>query len=181
MGLIERYRRLTFWNKVAFWGAIASVLGLIAAMVPFVLPPPSAPTPEPLRAADFRLRFCVVGFGITSRTLVAAPKLIHNRGRLAGSGIEFDLRLTETIITGSSRGKGEPTLCYESEHFVLIGLEAINRAGISGEALKFTVPMALRELAGENTHFRAYFFVREKGPYTAYDRFEGGSVNVEVR
>ncbi|MFA5901986.1 MAG: hypothetical protein WC829_23055 [Hyphomicrobium sp.] len=28
IGLVDRYRRLTIWNKVGFWGAIASILGL---------------------------------------------------------------------------------------------------------------------------------------------------------
>jgi len=29
MNLIERYKRLNFWNKLASWGAIASIIGLL--------------------------------------------------------------------------------------------------------------------------------------------------------
>lgn len=34
MRLRERYRRLTLWNKVAFWGSVASITGLAVAVLP---------------------------------------------------------------------------------------------------------------------------------------------------
>ncbi len=35
-GLIRRYRALTLWNKIGFWGAIASLLGLVSVLLPFL-------------------------------------------------------------------------------------------------------------------------------------------------
>lgn len=36
MKLRERYRRLTFWNKIAFWGSLASLVGAIFLVVNLV-------------------------------------------------------------------------------------------------------------------------------------------------
>jgi hypothetical protein len=33
MTLSQRYMRLTCWNKVAFWGSVASILGLCVAVL----------------------------------------------------------------------------------------------------------------------------------------------------
>ena len=33
MTLLHRYMMLTFWNKVAFWGSMASLLGLCVAVL----------------------------------------------------------------------------------------------------------------------------------------------------
>ena len=35
-GWNRRYRALTLWNKVGFWGAIASLIGLAVTLLPFV-------------------------------------------------------------------------------------------------------------------------------------------------
>jgi hypothetical protein len=40
MRLRERYRRLTLWNKIAFWGSVASVLSLAALFIPSRQQPP---------------------------------------------------------------------------------------------------------------------------------------------
>ena len=37
MKLRERYRRLTFWNKFAFWGSVASIIGLPLGIVALVI------------------------------------------------------------------------------------------------------------------------------------------------
>src|SRR6266566_7263838 len=34
MNLFQRYRKLTTWNKVAVWGSIASILGLLFIFIP---------------------------------------------------------------------------------------------------------------------------------------------------
>lgn len=34
MRLCERYRRLTLWNKIAVWGSMASILGLVVSFLP---------------------------------------------------------------------------------------------------------------------------------------------------
>ncbi len=34
MRLRERYRRLTLWNKIAFWGSVSSIIALLLAIVP---------------------------------------------------------------------------------------------------------------------------------------------------
>jgi len=39
MKLRDRYRRLTFWNKLGAWGALASVVGIPLAVALFVLQP----------------------------------------------------------------------------------------------------------------------------------------------
>ncbi len=39
MRLRERYRRLSFWNKIEFWGAIASILALILWLAAALMPP----------------------------------------------------------------------------------------------------------------------------------------------
>jgi hypothetical protein len=38
MTLRERYRRLSFWNKVGFGGSIASVIGIVLTVVSFISP-----------------------------------------------------------------------------------------------------------------------------------------------
>ncbi len=42
MTLLQRYRRLTLWNKVGFWGSVASIIGLVIAFVTLVLPDASS-------------------------------------------------------------------------------------------------------------------------------------------
>lgn len=37
--MLSRYRRLSVWNKLAVWGSIASILGLVSALVAFSLSP----------------------------------------------------------------------------------------------------------------------------------------------
>lgn len=34
MKIHQRYRRLTLWNKIAFWGSLASIIGLLFALLP---------------------------------------------------------------------------------------------------------------------------------------------------
>lgn len=136
---------------------------------------------SPLGVADFRLRFCVVGYGITPEHLAKAPRLIHRNGSLARSTVEFDLRLVETIVYDLQRGaRSEPVLCYESEHFVVHSLRLINQHGIAGGLFRFNVPMSLREFAGSSTHFRAYLFVRGEGPFSATGHFEDGIVDIKL-
>ena len=36
MTLIQRYRRLTLWNKIGFWGSIASLVGVLIALLTVV-------------------------------------------------------------------------------------------------------------------------------------------------
>ncbi len=43
MTLINRYKRLTFWNKFSFWGTAASIVGLILAIYPFFATPLGEP------------------------------------------------------------------------------------------------------------------------------------------
>lgn len=38
MTIRERYRRLTLWNKIGFWGSIASFVGLVPLVVSMLLP-----------------------------------------------------------------------------------------------------------------------------------------------
>jgi len=38
MELTERYRRLTFWNRLNAWAALASILQLLIQIVPIHLP-----------------------------------------------------------------------------------------------------------------------------------------------
>ena len=42
----ERYRRLTIWNKAAFWGSAASILGLLVSLLAFW--PSTARVPPPI-------------------------------------------------------------------------------------------------------------------------------------
>ncbi len=37
MTLRQRYRRLTLWNKVGFWGSVASLVGVLIALLTVVL------------------------------------------------------------------------------------------------------------------------------------------------
>lgn len=46
MTLRQRYAKLTLWNKVGFWGALASCLGLLLAVYTFVVPASSSPHVE---------------------------------------------------------------------------------------------------------------------------------------
>jgi len=44
MKMMARYKMLTFWHKVDFWGAIAGILGIIIAVVIFGIVRYSGPT-----------------------------------------------------------------------------------------------------------------------------------------
>jgi len=50
MRFLDRYKRLTFWNKLGVWGALASILGLMIVLFSFNNnengPPPPTPSPE---------------------------------------------------------------------------------------------------------------------------------------
>ncbi len=37
MTLKQRYRQLTLWNKMGFWGAVASLVGVLIALLTVVL------------------------------------------------------------------------------------------------------------------------------------------------
>jgi hypothetical protein len=39
MTLRQRYGKLTFWNKAAFWGSVASMLGLLIAVLSWLFSP----------------------------------------------------------------------------------------------------------------------------------------------
>ena len=41
-----RYRRLTLWNKIGFWGSLASLIGLLIAFFSFQETPPLDPAPK---------------------------------------------------------------------------------------------------------------------------------------
>lgn len=34
MNILERYRRLTLWNRIAFWGSLASIFALMLTAIP---------------------------------------------------------------------------------------------------------------------------------------------------
>ena len=46
MTLRQRYAKLTLWNKIGFWGALASCLGLLLTVYTFVNPDSSSPRVE---------------------------------------------------------------------------------------------------------------------------------------
>jgi hypothetical protein len=134
----------------------------------------------PLQPADFRLRFCVDSFAITPADLQRAPKLLHIRGRLAGSELRFDLRQVDTIVYASSRGGSMPQICYESEHFEIPGLAIMNKRGISGESFIFGVPFELRNFMGPDTKFDANLYIRDQWRPTGMSRFDDGTVKIEI-
>jgi hypothetical protein len=39
MAFRQRYARLTYWNKMAFWGSVASILGLGVAVLMWLFSP----------------------------------------------------------------------------------------------------------------------------------------------
>ena len=43
MKLRQRYAKLTFWNKVGFWGSVASLLGLLIAGLTWLFFPSASP------------------------------------------------------------------------------------------------------------------------------------------
>jgi hypothetical protein len=158
MTLRERYRKLTLWSKLGLWGSLASVVGLPLAILP-LLQKPGHEEP-PLRSEDFLLRLCVVGYGLTSKDLSAAQQAIHVRGRLGATSVESDLRLVQTLIYGSTRGRAMPEICYQSEQFMLFNLSLLNQRGIYGNRLQISMPESFRELAERNSKCDANLFVR---------------------
>jgi len=46
MTLIQRYRRLTLWNKMGFWGSVASTVGLVIAVVTWLFSWPESTPPQ---------------------------------------------------------------------------------------------------------------------------------------
>lgn len=71
LSLRQRYRRLSLWNKVAFWGSIASILALL---ITFLAPSwtPSAPSADQIAAAVF-LRLSQQGQTTRSRDAGVPP------------------------------------------------------------------------------------------------------------
>lgn len=79
MRVQDRYRRLTFWNKIGFWGAIASILGLVIGLSTFWTdedgPPPPPPSPSPEFTIGYlaaRARWSAIG-GITALCIEESP------------------------------------------------------------------------------------------------------------
>jgi hypothetical protein len=180
MKLRERYKRLTLWNKIALWGAIASILALplgLLSLSPLIA---SQSQPDMLRPEDFRLRFAVSGYSISNQDLERAPRVVHCTGNIGRASVQFDLRLIETVTTPSSRGKAPPEIWYEADHFIFYNIEFLNQQGVEGESLQFLIPMALRGFAGETTRFQAYLFIRGKLYFTGSEAFETGNVVVQI-
>jgi len=81
MRLRERYRRLTFWNKVTLWGSLASILGVAATIWSYCLPltsPLDRAGPD-RRSGDYAQR--------TVTPEVSSPeKAVRQRGTLEHAG-----------------------------------------------------------------------------------------------
>jgi hypothetical protein len=177
MKLRERYRRLTFWNKFAFWGSLASIVGLLLGVYPLTNMQTQS---DPLRPEDFRLRFAVSGHSISEQDLNRAPRVLHCIGKMGGASVQFDLRLIETVVNPSSRGRAPSEIWYEADHFIFYDIASLNQTGIDGQYLQFLIPIALRGFAGDGTRFRADLFIRGKWYFTGYEPFEDGNVSVRI-
>ena len=62
----ERYRRLSFWNRIAFWGSVCSIVAIPAAVIPLLLPsdrgiPRTEPQPTPVIVLKFEGTDILVG------------------------------------------------------------------------------------------------------------------------
>lgn len=68
MKLRERYNRLTLWNKVAFWGSIASIVGFIWCLLVFFqsTPSPGEPILEIVSRSPTSLFVRNAGTGVAS-------------------------------------------------------------------------------------------------------------------
>jgi hypothetical protein len=178
MKLTERYHRLSLWNKIAFWGALASIAALLMGIVFYIFPRNGGDAP--LGPEDFRLRFAVISYDLTTNDLKRAPVVLHCKGRLGLPSIEFDLQLVPTIAYASSRSRPIPMIWYESEHFTVITTELLNRHGVAGNRFIFTLPSELRGFAGPDTKFTAELYVRDKRYWTGTDDFQGGTVEIRM-
>jgi hypothetical protein len=135
--------------------------------------------PIPLENKDFRVRFCVVSYQIEPIHYQKAPKLMHIRGRFGTGDVEFDLRLLDSIVYGSTRGAPMPEICYESEHFLMRSLSMINQQGIVGRSFSFGVPFELQNLVGPETKFSAELFIRDQWYTTGMHA--DSSIEIEIR
>jgi hypothetical protein len=180
MKLRERYKRLTLWNKVGLWGGIASILALpIGLFSIYPLLTQQSP-PNLLRPEDFRLRFAVSGYNISNQDLERAPRVVHCTGKIGTASVQFDLRLLETVVHPSSRGRASPEIWYEADHFIFYNIDSLNQQGVEGQRFQFGLPFALRDFAGDTTRFQAYLFIRGKWYFTGIESFESGSVIVQI-
>lgn len=81
MRLPERYRRLTLWNKVGFWGSVASIVGIAIAVIPFL------PWSKPRIAAPAILGPAV---GVVGESYTFAVKPQKKYVRNVRYGVRFD-------------------------------------------------------------------------------------------
>jgi hypothetical protein len=177
--LFDRFKKLTLWTKIAIWGSFASIISLVFYLV-MLIPKSTTLQPPTLRTEEIRLRFGVVSYSITDKHLRKAPTLLHCGGKLGLVSIEFDLCIIPKIIYGTSRGAPMPTIWYESEHITIRNLALLNERGINGAKFQFLVPMELRGLVGQSTHFQAELFILGKWYPTGIDAFEGGIIEIQI-
>jgi hypothetical protein len=74
VNLFDRYKRLTFWNKLAFWGSVASLVGLAWSFFAYFQTPPGEPVLEISYRAPAGVFIRNIGVG-TARNIQFYPAL----------------------------------------------------------------------------------------------------------
>jgi len=127
-----------------------------------------------LRAEDFRVRFAVADFDLSTDHLQRAPALFHVRGFIGTTSAEFDFRLVPVIAHGSSRSRPMPMLWYESSTVAIRSIERLQQGSLNGQTLRFGIPVELWNFASVNTKCLGELFVRGKWYTSGYQPAEEG-------
>ena len=93
MRLTERYRRLTLWNKIQFWGALASVAGIIIAFAPYLIDKLSSSRPNVEVSATFL-------YPITPASHPEIIKEIRDDSDVFRTMVAYEPSLTNSLPSG---------------------------------------------------------------------------------
>jgi hypothetical protein len=80
MNLINRYKRLSFWNKLAVWGSVASIVGIVAGVILWFFPLETKRSSDGISLGSASHSAVVQGTGnvVTVNNFAAGSKQINN-------------------------------------------------------------------------------------------------------
>jgi hypothetical protein len=137
-----------------------------------------------LTASDLQVRFDVGSFQLSQEHLLKAPKAIRCDARIGRLPLSFDLVLLETLERSSlvgTRGRSLPTFSYNGGNLAFRGSTTeFTFDSVLGEELRFTLPYALRELAGPDTMYQITVHVGNQWFISGFEKFEQGIVTLEL-
>jgi hypothetical protein len=137
-------------------------------------------TPRVIQAQDFRLRFAITGADLSKEDLKRAPPILPCNGKIGAASVKFELHLIPTLEYESSHSRPMPNLVYEANNFLFRNFDLLNKQGLEGQTLKFSIPWEIHDFAGPSTQFNADLYVGDAWYPTGYKSFGDGNVIIRL-